>query len=587
MLALEVSYYNVSIHNNTSVYLILHPNTTLMYHVINRSSEHSLIQRILDNRMLWDVSIDEFLEPRFQYCRLDPYLLDGMPQAVERINQAMLSREKIMIFGDYDVDGITSSFLLYRFLVTYLHYPHVSIMFPNRLTDGYGLKSYHLDQIKDKGVSLVITVDNGITSIAEAKHAKHIWLDLIITDHHKNLPEIPEAIAVINPQVSPEYRFKGICGVGVAFKLLRALAKHHIGDQNSLKKVMRYFLPIVAIGTVADCVPLIHENRLFVKLGLEYLNSKQWVPHSLVNFVDYLKITDPVDTFHIGFLIGPRINAGGRIVSPYESLYTLLYSGEKQLQYLKSIDTINTERKKLQEKAYTIAEKQIDHNALVSIAISEEFHEGVVWIVAGRLSEKHYKPSVVLSIKLEEWVAVWSLRWPEYFNVIDMLYDLRDLLERFGWHKQAWWLTIKLDRLDEFKQHVHAYCLRMITPQNLQKILMVDTHLLPHERNTDTLHTIQRLAPFGLGNEEPRFVLEDVSIKSVQKVWSRWVGHLKFTLLYGDHTIQALQWSKGDLLDQRLGKSHVTVIGKVKPDSYRGGYSLAIDALYDSDLTTT
>jgi single-stranded-DNA-specific exonuclease len=188
--------------------------------------------------------------------------------------------------------------------------------------------------------------------------------------------------------------------------LLRALAKHHLGDQDSLKTIMRYFLPVVAIGTVADCVPLIHENRLFVKLGLEYLNSKQGVPQSLLNFVEYLKITDPVDTFHIGFLIGPRINAGGRIVSPYESLYTLLYSGEKQLQYLQSIDMINTERKKLQEKAYTIAEQQIDREALVSIAMSEEFHEGIVGIVAGRLSEKYYKPSVVLSIKQEEGIAV-------------------------------------------------------------------------------------------------------------------------------------------------------------------------------------
>ena len=188
-----------------------------------------------------------------------------MDKAVERIVQAMKKNEKIMIFGDYDVDGVTSSYLIYKFLTKFLKYDNVSIQYPNRITDGYGLKKKHIDDIQSKNVDLIITVDNGISSIQEAKYAKEKNIDLIITDHHQHLEELPDAVAVITPLISPDYPFKGLAGVGVAFKLICAITEKSTLPKDQKNKVFNYFLPVVAIGTVADVVPLINENRAIVK----------------------------------------------------------------------------------------------------------------------------------------------------------------------------------------------------------------------------------------------------------------------------------------------------------------------------------
>lgn len=234
-------------------------------------------------------------------------------------------------------------------------------MYPDRLQDGYGLKNKHLDAIKSKGVSLIITVDNGITSVQEAEYAKKLGIDLIITDHHHALETIPDAYAVINPQVSPAYPFKGVAGVGVAFKFINAMLEKSTFPAEKKRKIFNYFLPIVAIGTVADVVPLVHENRVMVKRGLELINHfSEQIPQSLQGFLAYLNLKGNVDTFHIGFVIGPRINAGGRIESPYDSLKILLYEGEEQLRYLDKIETINTERRKMQDQAFRLAEKKVN-----------------------------------------------------------------------------------------------------------------------------------------------------------------------------------------------------------------------------------
>ena len=276
-------------------------------------------------------------------------------------------------------------------------------MYPNRIKEGYGLKNLHIDDMKKKGIQLIITVDNGITSVNEAKYALEQKIDLIITDHHKNLEEIPPALAVINPMISPDYPFKGLAGVGVAFKLICAIVEKSTFIQEKKNHVFNYFLPVVAIGTVADVVPLVHENRVIVKRGLELINKgHKHLPSSLKGFLAYLNLKDNVDTFHIGFIIGPRINAGGRIESPYDSLRTLLHSGEKQLQYLDRIEEINTERKKMQDESFKKAETLINLDEKILIVQDESFHEGIVGIVAGRLTEKYTKPSMIIKINAEK-----------------------------------------------------------------------------------------------------------------------------------------------------------------------------------------
>jgi single-stranded-DNA-specific exonuclease len=334
-----------------------------------------------------------------------------MEKAVDHIIQAMKNHDKIMIFGDYDVDGVTSSYMLYKFFRYFLNYSNVSIMYPSRKEDGYGLKVKHLEEMKAKGVDLVITVDNGITSIEEAFYAKTLGLNLIITDHHHPLNELPAAIAVINPNCSPHYPFKGLAGVGVAFKLVMAMLSKCTFDTKKKNQIFQFFLPIVTIGTVADVVPLLSENRFIVKKGLEIINhTPERLPPSLKGFLSYLNIKNPIDTYHIGFMIGPRINAGGRMESPYDSLNILLHEGEQQLAFLQKIDAINNERRKIQEQGVKIAETMINPEANILIAYGEEFHEGVIGIVAGRLTDKYYKPSIVFKVEPEKGTASASLR---------------------------------------------------------------------------------------------------------------------------------------------------------------------------------
>ncbi len=545
------------------------------YHVVYDDPNEDLLTRLFKIRGI-DDNIESFLDPKISDYRGDPFLLRDMNKAVERIIQAVKNKEKIMIFWDYDVDGITSSYIVYKFLTKYLKYKYVSIQYPNRIKDGYGIKKQHIDDIKNKWVDLIITVDNGIASLQEALYAKEQGIDLIITDHHQDLEDIPEAIAVVNPQVSPDYPFKGLAGVGVAFKLICALLEKSNFDQIKKNRIFNYFLPIVAIGTVADVVPLVGENRLIVKKGLEMINTRKNIPTALKWFLEYVNIKWPVESYHIGFIIWPRINAWGRISSPYDSLYSLLYSGEKQLEYLENLEAINTERRKIQEQMFKEAESMINLEQNILIVCHEEFHEWIVGIVSWRLTEKYHKPSMILKIDQEKQIGVASLRGPEYFNVIDMLKKFGDKLERFGGHKCAWGLTVKLKHLDEIIQKFQEHCQQCITEDLLIKSVKVDTKIYEHERNSTTLKDIDKLAPFGEGNKEPIFLLENVAIKKIESLGKNGKSHLKIHGKFGNEDLSILfrgKWSEAEeLINQN--KQTANIVGKVKKDTYNGGYFL-------------
>ncbi len=478
-----------------------------------------------------------------------------MDKAVVRIIQAIGRSEKIMIFWDYDADGVTSSYVLYDFFKSFLQYDFISIQLPHRIEDGYGIKSYHLDQIKAKWVTLIITVDNGITAIKESLYAKQIGIDMIVTDHHQALTgeewyQIPEAFAVVNPQVSSDYSFKWLCGVGVVFKLIMTIADRLWFDSDRKKHVLYRYMPIVAIGTVSDCVPLIGENRLFVKKGLELINSDHhYIPNSLRSFLDHFNLRKrAVTSTDIWFMIGPRLNAAGRMLSAYEALYALMFTGEKQKPYLEKLADLNTERRGIQEGMIKSGTEQLDLNEPLLILDSEEYHEGIIGIVAGRLTEKYHKPSMVLKIDREKWVWVASLRWPEYFSVIEMLYHVAPLLDRFGGHKQAGGLTVSLDKLDELKQSLIAYARSSITPDMLQKHTKVDTTISSHELTHDHFRQIDLLAPFGEWNREPSLLLQRAVIKHKQLI-GKTNNHLKLYIQSDEKIIEVLQWSKADCID--------------------------------------
>ena len=540
------------------------------YQILNQDADLSLIQRLLKVRNISDNS-SIFLNPTFWNYWLDPFLLNDMEKGVERIIQAFKNKEKIIIFWDYDVDWITASYTLYKFFTKYLGYSNVSIRYPNRIEDGYWLKNKHLDAMKEEGISLVITVDNGITSIIEAEHAKELWIDLIITDHHHALDELPYAHAVINPQVSPNYPFKGLAWVGVAFKLVNAiLAKSRLSKEKK-NEIFNYFLPIVAIWTVADIVPLIHENRVIVKRWLDIMNYyPDLVPKGLQGFLEFLNLKWNIDTFHIWFVIWPRINAWWRLESPYDSLKVLLCENENQKEYIQKIEDINTERRRMQDQAFRIAEKQLDQEQKFLSVCDESFHEWIIWIVAGRITEKYYKPSAVFKIDKEKDQAVASLRGPDYFNVIEMITKASPYLKRFWWHKWAWGLTISLEDLDKVINIFQEHCNSCISKENLEKVTMVDTILLPHEWNYEELSEINQLAPFWEGNQEPSFLLEDIKVKKAEKVWKNWGAHLKIHGILWDNEISIVFRWKWEDLEKVWDK--MNVIGNIKKDTYNGWF---------------
>ena len=549
----------------------------MKYQILNQDNNLPLIQRLLWVRNISEKP-DFFLDPRIAHYWKDPFLLNDMEKWVERIIQALKNKEKIMIFWDYDVDGITSSFCVYKFITEFLGYKNISIMYPDRLKDGYGLKNKHLDEIKAKGVSLIITVDNGITSVQEAEYAKELGIDLIITDHHHKLDQVPDSYALINPQVSPNYSFKGLAGVWVAFKLINALLTKTNFDKEKKNQIFNYFLPIVAIGTVADIVPLVDENRVIVKKWLELINkSPQTLPKGLAGFLKYLNIKDNVDTFHIGFVIWPRINAGGRIQSPYDSLKILLTEWEKQIEHIEKIEAINTERRKLQDKAFRVAEKKVNPDQNFLFVCDEEFHEGIVGIVAGRITEKYNKPSAVFKIDQEKHQAVASLRGPDYFSVIDMISSAGEYLLRFWGHKWAWGLTVDLDQLDKVLEIFQNYCQEKIAPEDLEKTTLIDTKLWDHEWNDDELKEIQLLAPFGEGNQEPSFLLENIKLERVETVWKN-SSHLKIYGIFWEKTIVMMFWGKW--ADANLIPQKISAIGRIKTDTFNGGYYLDGEARF-------
>jgi len=544
----------------------------MTYKILYENPDESLIQRILKVKNI-DCDIQDFLNPTMHAYWTDPYLLSDMMLAVDRIIDAMKRKEKIMIFGDYDVDGVTSSYMLYTFIRKYIKYNNISIEYPNRFKDGYGIKTHHIDMIKEKWCSLIITVDNGITAVEEALHAKKLWIDLIITDHHEVTEHgIPQAYAIVNPQTSPQYMFKWLCGAAVSFKVICALMEKTGRDRLKKKTIFNYFMPIVAIATVADCVPLVKENRVLVQRWFDLINTKRTtIPAWLQWLLKYLNITKPIDSFHVWFMIWPRINAGWRVGTPFDSLRMLLYEGEQQLEHLDKLESLNTERKELQNTAFKIAEAQIDPEKNMIIAMWADFHEGIVGIVAWRLCERNNKPTAVFALNEQEGKAVASLRGPKYFHVVEMLKTMDHLLVRYGWHKQAWWLSCDIAKLPELIEHMQQYCNTHITSADLEQPIQVDTLMYDHEWTNNELQGIDQLAPFGIGNEEPLLLLQNLIVTDIERVWNKWNGHLKLHAELWGNKLKAMFWKQW-ANDDGIQKGEINLIGKIKPDSYNGGY---------------
>lgn len=464
---------------------------------------------------------------------IDPFLFKDMDKAVDLIISHVKKSKKIMIYGDYDADGVTSSALLFDILQIFK--AQVDFYLPDRISEGYGLNKLAIDEIKNAGFSLIITVDNGIRNKEEVAYAKSLGLDVIITDHHA-YPEgensLPECL-IINPSSETSgYPFRYLAGVGVAFKLASALiAKSKLSDEHKDVLIWRS-LDLVAIGSITDMVPLIGENRLLVKEGLKVLNNSK--RFGLLELVKISGLTRELNAFNVGFQLGPRLNAASRIKHANSALNLLISKDQSEAEALaQDLNNKNTERQKITEEVLSSAESQIDPENLPKLIVVSNFSdhswsEGVIGLVAGKLTEKYYRPVLVI-VKTEETAvgedgqeyALYkgSGRSVEEFNMVESLEESKEFLYKYGGHPMAGGFSTQGE--EQTKKFIEK--MGQIAEEKLAKVellpkIKIDVEIDLSDIDDELVEMINNLAPFGQNNPIPRFVSYNVKIIDIVKM---------------------------------------------------------------------
>jgi len=481
-----------------------------------------------------------FLSPSLDDL-LDPFALTDMPAAVDRILRAIARRERIAIHGDYDVDGVTSTVILRRALE--LLGADVIHFIPERLRDGYGLQPASLDRLAGEGVRLVISVDCGIRGVEAAVRAKALGLDLIITDHHEPDAELPDALAVINPKRHDcGYPDKNLAGVGVALKLVQALCA-----RTDHSNWLPAFVKVAAIGTLADVVPLTGENRIIAKLGLSLLSKG---PHKigLRALLEVCGLTGKeIDSYHIGFVLAPRVNAAGRMSTPDIAARLLLASDDAMADEARELaEQLNSENlRRQQEEADLVvqARKAVETNIeigsrTVIVVGGEGWHRGVIGIVASKLVDAFHRPAIVFSMDGD--VAHASCRSIPSFNMLAALESCSEILTRFGGHKQAAGLTIESARVRELRERVNEFADARLQPDDLRPRIWIDGGLGFRSINDQVASEITTLAPFGAGNPKPVFHASRVEVvDGPRRIKDR---HLKMSFRQDGRVMRAIAW---------------------------------------------
>ena len=500
-----------------------------------------VVARLLCQRGLSDPELaDRFLNPSLDHLH-DPMLLKDMGVAVDRILGALARKEKIAIHGDYDVDGVTSTVILRRALE--LLGGDVIHFIPERLRDGYGLQPVAIERLHADGVQLVISVDCGIRGAEAALRARELGVDLIITDHHEPDTELPKALAIINPKRADcSYPDKYLAGVGVALKLVQALCR-----KAGREKLMPGFIKIAAIGTLADVVPLVGENRVIAKLGLELLTKG---PHKvgLRALIDVCGLTGKtIDSYHIGFMLAPRVNAAGRMSSPDIAARLFLADDEALAEEVRQLalqlDGENVKRQEeeadilAQAKKIVLTDPDVGARSILVVA-GEGWHRGVIGIVASKLMDAFHRPAIVLSI--EDGIAQGSCRSFSRFDMLGALERCAHLLTRFGGHKQAAGLTLDASHIRELRLAVNDVADETLGPDDLMPRLRVDGGLAFRDITGGVAAGILSLAPFGAGNPRPVFAARGVEIvDGPRKLKER---HLKMSLKQDGRIFRAVAW---------------------------------------------
>jgi single-stranded-DNA-specific exonuclease len=494
-----------------------------------------LLAQMLFNRGLTEKDqIADFLEPKYENLN-SPFLFQDMEKAVERIWEAIDKNQKICIYGDYDADAITANAVLGQ---TFKHLGvEVSSYIPDRFTEGYGVNIEALQKIKDQGAKIIITVDCGTNSVDAAEFCSQNDIDFIITDHHEVIGELPKAYALINPKNDKDgYPYHEITGVGVAFKLacgiLSKSEKCKVKSEKYVDGYEKWLLDLVAIGTVADCHSLMGENRILVKYGLKVLAKTKWVGLRALMQSSGLIEGSPLgergtlsgaskvlDTYSLGFVIAPRLNAAGRLEHAGIAV-DLLLETDANLAKAKAqnLETINTRRQNLTASIMSEAKEKVLllKERKVLALVGEGWPKGIMGLVAGKLAEEFYKPTIVLE-RTDE-LCTGSARTAGEFDILEALKFSSEHLSKFGGHKQAAGLSLKADQFELFYQKLLVYADSNINEEKSQKILELEAELKPEDLKLETLNLITLLRPFGVDNVAPKFLISNLQILSTRLV---------------------------------------------------------------------
>ncbi|HRY60515.1 MAG TPA: single-stranded-DNA-specific exonuclease RecJ [Patescibacteria group bacterium] len=519
---------------------------------------------------------EKFFDPKYDEM-YDPFLLKDMDKAVKRTIEALNKNENIVIFGDYDVDGITSTAVVYNILEKLK--AKVSFYIPHRMQEGYGLNKKAIDFLKNKKTDLIITVDNGVSNKEEVAYAKKKGIDTVITDHHEVPNVLPNAVAVVNPKrKDSKYPFRDLAGVGVAFKLVCAL----VAEINKKKKkevispgYLKWYLDLVALGTISDIVPLIDENRIIAHFGLVVLTKTRNVGLKALEKVAGIDFKNS-DPYMVGFQIAPRLNAAGRMAHAATALELLLATDEGEAGVLAmKLDKLNHERQDTILHNMDILRKRYSTEKIENIMLlkDEKWTSGIIGLIAGRISEEFSRP--VFCMAEEAGVIKGSVRSSVDLNVVETLRIFEKIFINYGGHRGAGGFSLKSENYELFEMQVLQYGRNKLKEEELVSVLDIEKEIEFKEITQQLFKEIKKFEPFGHGNNEPLFVTYGVKVKEAKKV-GKDATHTKLKLTKDGKEFSAILFNHGEMGDQLYYGKDLDIVYKISENEWNGRKSLEL-----------
>ena len=518
---------------------------------------------------------ERFFHPSLRYLH-DPFLMPGMDRAVERLNKALGSKERILVYGDYDVDGTTAVALVYKYIRNF--YSNIDYYIPTRDDEGYGISNAVIDMAAEQGVKLIIILDCGIKANAEIAYARSLGIDFIICDHHVPDEELPDAVAILNPKLEGStYPCSHLSGCGVGFKFMQAFAKSNNFPFSDLEKL----LELTAVSIASDIVPITGENRILAYYGLKQLNSNPSL--GLKGIIDICGLTGKEITISdIVFKIGPRINASGRMMNGKEAVELLLSKDSASArEKSESINQYNEERRELDKKITDEANAVIDEvenmdDRKAIVVYNPGWHKGVIGIVASRLTEKYYRPAVVLTKSSE--LITGSARSVTGFDIYKAIESCRDLLENFGGHTYAAGLSLREENLEAFTERFLKIASEEIIPEQMIPQIDIDAILDLKEINQKFVNDLKKMSPFGPDNQKPVFCSLGVKDYGTSKLVGKELEHLKLELIDGNSStpMHAIAFGMHRHNDHIKSMKPFNICYTVEENTYNGNTSIQL-----------